>query len=242
MSELSTTIVEGYHSTGDGLDLIGTDFWGFALDQRAFGPRHLVVVKSRGDGRSRLAHCEFAQLPDLALKCCLAALDDRAAAAVAYNDEPESADPPIGLRHRLDTAGVAAREFGVHLVDWITCDHIQVQARLNLTNDNSHNMPTECEPHPRRNANTNQIAFAGLLTIFPIRLPIPRTATPAHLEDNIAAAALQLEQDERDHRGGMNAAARHSSHLSVTCPVARVPSGTTCTSTVVVLLRSPPSR
>ena len=66
MSELSITIVEGYHSTGNGLDLSGTDFSGFALDQRAVGPRHLVVVTARGDGRSRLAHCEFAPLPDLA--------------------------------------------------------------------------------------------------------------------------------------------------------------------------------
>jgi aryl-alcohol dehydrogenase-like predicted oxidoreductase len=35
-----------------------------------------------------------------------------------------------------------------------------------------------------------------LLAVSPVTLPIPGTATPAHLEDNLAAAALQLEQDE----------------------------------------------
>jgi pyridoxine 4-dehydrogenase len=42
----------------------------------------------------------------------------------------------------------------------------------------------------------NQIALAWLLAVSPVTLPIPGTATPAHLEDNMAAAALQLEQDE----------------------------------------------
>jgi hypothetical protein len=129
MSDLSITIVEGYHCTGADLDLSGTDFWGFALDQRAFGPRQLVVVTARGDGAVvGLAHCDQTELPELALKCCLAALDDGAAAAVAYSDEPVSTDRPIGLRDRLDRARVAAREFGVHLVDWIMCDDTQMRS------------------------------------------------------------------------------------------------------------------
>ena len=53
-------------------------------------------------------------------------------------------------------------------------DIATVQNRLNLTNGNWHNM----------------------LAVSPVTLPIPGTATPAHLEDNLAAAALQLEQDE----------------------------------------------
>jgi hypothetical protein len=71
MSEPSiTTTVEGCHYTGDGLDLSGTDFWGFALDQRAFGPRHPVVVAARRDGAViGLAHCERTELPELALRC-----------------------------------------------------------------------------------------------------------------------------------------------------------------------------
>ena len=94
--------------------------------------------------------------------------------------------------------------------------------RLNLANGNWHAMLTECEPHEtgfipyrpprarddpahrqvptaaasRHSANTSQIALAWLLAISPVTLPIPGTATPAHLEDNLAAAALQLEQDE----------------------------------------------
>jgi pyridoxine 4-dehydrogenase len=48
----------------------------------------------------------------------------------------------------------------------------------------------------RHSANTHQIARAWLLAISPVTLPIPGTATSAHLEDNLAAAALQLEQDE----------------------------------------------
>jgi hypothetical protein len=129
MSELSITIVEGYHYTGDYLDLSGTDFWGLALDQRAFGPRQLVVVTARRDGAVvGLAHCQRTEPPELALKCCLVALDDGAAAAVAYSDESMSADPPIGLRDRLDTARVAARALGVRLVDWIICDDVQMRS------------------------------------------------------------------------------------------------------------------
>jgi pyridoxine 4-dehydrogenase len=48
----------------------------------------------------------------------------------------------------------------------------------------------------RHSAHTSQIALAWLLAVSPVTLPIPGTATPAHLEDNLAAAALQLEQDE----------------------------------------------
>jgi hypothetical protein len=129
MSDLSATFVEGYHYTGDDLDLSGTDYWGFSLDQRTFGPRQLLVVTARSDGAVLdLAHCAQTELPELALKCCLAALDDGAAVAVAYSDEQVSADPPVGLRDRLDRARVAAREYGVHLVDWIMCDDSQVRS------------------------------------------------------------------------------------------------------------------
>jgi pyridoxine 4-dehydrogenase len=101
-------------------------------------------------------------------------------------------------------------------------DIATVQNRLNLTNGNWHNMLTECEQYEtgfipyrplrawddpahqqvltaaasRHSAHTNQIALAWLLAISPVTLPIPGTATPTHLEDNLAAAAIQLEQDE----------------------------------------------
>jgi aryl-alcohol dehydrogenase-like predicted oxidoreductase len=104
----------------------------------------------------------------------------------------------------------------------VITDIATVQNRLNFTSGNWYNMLTECESHEigfipyrplrawddpthqqvltaaasRHSANTSQIALAWLLAVSPITLPIPGTATPAHLEDNLAAAALQLEQDE----------------------------------------------
>jgi aryl-alcohol dehydrogenase-like predicted oxidoreductase len=99
-----------------------------------------------------------------------------------------------------------------------------VQNRLDLTNRDWRDVLTECESHEigfipyrplrawddatqqqaleqaarRHNAHTNQIALAWLLAISPVTLPIPGTATQAHLEANLAAAALQLDQDEID--------------------------------------------
>jgi hypothetical protein len=127
--EPTTIIVEGYAYVGDELDLRGNDFWGLALDQRAFGPQRLVVVTAGSNGAAiGLAHCERTEPPELALKCCLHTLNDGAAAVVAYSDEPVSADPPIGLGDRLDAARAAAREFGVHLVDWVMCDDDQMRS------------------------------------------------------------------------------------------------------------------
>jgi pyridoxine 4-dehydrogenase len=97
-----------------------------------------------------------------------------------------------------------------------------VQNQLDLTSSRWRDMLTECESHEigfipyrplrawddpihqqvltaaasRLSANINQIALAWLLAVSPVTLLIPGTATPAHLEDNLAAAALQLEQDE----------------------------------------------
>ena len=112
-------------------------------------------------------------------------------------------------------------------------DIATVQNRLNLANGNWHDMLTECERHEtgfvpyrplrawddpahqqaltaaasRHRANTSQVALAWLLAISAITLPIPGTATRAHLEDNLAAAALQLGQDEIH---AISAAAQHA--------------------------------
>jgi pyridoxine 4-dehydrogenase len=101
-------------------------------------------------------------------------------------------------------------------------DIATVQNRLDLASSRWRNMLTECESHEigfipyrplrawgdvgqqqvltaaasRHSANTNQIALAWLLAVSPVTLPIPGTATIRHLEDNLAAAALQLEQEE----------------------------------------------
>lgn len=47
-----------------------------------------------------------------------------------------------------------------------------------------------------RGADTNQVALAWLLARSPVMLPIPGTSKPAHLEENVAAAALKLSKDE----------------------------------------------
>jgi aryl-alcohol dehydrogenase-like predicted oxidoreductase len=99
-----------------------------------------------------------------------------------------------------------------------------VQNHLDLTSRCWRDMLTECESHNigfipyrplrawddakqqralarpagRHNAGTNQIALAWLLAISPVTLPIPGTATETHLEANLAATALQLDQDEID--------------------------------------------
>ena len=101
-------------------------------------------------------------------------------------------------------------------------DIATVQNRLDFSNGNWRSMLAECELHEigfipyrplrawpdpthqqvltavasRHGASTGQIALAWLLAVSPVTLPIPGTASLAHLEDNLAAAALQLEQDE----------------------------------------------
>src|SRR5690242_15556043 len=47
-----------------------------------------------------------------------------------------------------------------------------------------------------RGATTGQVALAWLLARSPAMLPIPGTSSVAHLEENVAAADLQLDDDE----------------------------------------------
>ena len=47
-----------------------------------------------------------------------------------------------------------------------------------------------------RDATPTQVALAWLLKLSPVMLPIPGTSTVAHLEENTAAAALELSDDE----------------------------------------------
>jgi pyridoxine 4-dehydrogenase len=48
----------------------------------------------------------------------------------------------------------------------------------------------------KRGATDNQIALAWLLQRSPVMIPIPGTASIAHLEENVAAAAIRLTDDE----------------------------------------------
>jgi aryl-alcohol dehydrogenase-like predicted oxidoreductase len=51
-------------------------------------------------------------------------------------------------------------------------------------------------------ATAAQVAIAWLLQHSPVMLPIPGTSSLAHLEENVAAAALQLSQEELDRLAG----------------------------------------
>jgi aryl-alcohol dehydrogenase-like predicted oxidoreductase len=48
---------------------------------------------------------------------------------------------------------------------------------------------------PRLGATHGQVALAWLLRRSPVMLPIPGTGKVAHLEENVAAAALELPDD-----------------------------------------------
>jgi aryl-alcohol dehydrogenase-like predicted oxidoreductase len=48
----------------------------------------------------------------------------------------------------------------------------------------------------RHEATPAQVAIAWLLALSPVMLPIPGTATLGHLEENVAAASLELSEEE----------------------------------------------
>ncbi len=52
------------------------------------------------------------------------------------------------------------------------------------------------EAAKRHGASVAQLALAWLLHRSPVMLPIPGTSSVAHLEENVAAASLQLSEDE----------------------------------------------
>ena len=130
MHDLHLTIVDAFRFNGVDFDLSRLDnAWSFALDQRAFGPRRLIVVTAGQDGQVLgLAYCEGTEPPEAGLICCLDTLDDGAAAAIAYSDEPVAADPPADLEERFAAARAVAGEVGVHLVDWMMCDDTEFRS------------------------------------------------------------------------------------------------------------------
>jgi aryl-alcohol dehydrogenase-like predicted oxidoreductase len=50
-------------------------------------------------------------------------------------------------------------------------------------------------------ATPSQIALAWLLALSPVVVPIPGTSTVAHLEENTAAAAIRLTDEELSRLG-----------------------------------------
>ena len=99
-----------------------------ALDQRAFGPRRVLVGVADGDGRFRgLAHIERPDPPEVAVAPCLEALMPEilggASAVVVWCDElVTDGPPPADLANRFGGFRAIAAEFGVRPVDWFACD------------------------------------------------------------------------------------------------------------------------
>jgi hypothetical protein len=85
----STIIVEGFAATAADDTNLQSDVWSFALDQRAFGPRRLVVAfTDRAGNLLCLAHAQRTALPEVALACCVDWARRRPSVAVAFCDEP----------------------------------------------------------------------------------------------------------------------------------------------------------
>lgn len=103
---------------------------GFALDQRVFGPRQLMVAFAAYDGRFlALTYTPRTNPVETALVGCLRHFDalgrggEVYAAAVVLCDEPvaDGPIPPDFMAKFLRAQDLAGRH-GVHLVDWISCD------------------------------------------------------------------------------------------------------------------------
>jgi aryl-alcohol dehydrogenase-like predicted oxidoreductase len=60
----------------------------------------------------------------------------------------------------------------------------------------------------RRQASPAQIAIAWLLKRSPVMIPIPGTSRRAHLEENVAAADIELSDGEFEALDGIATAAR----------------------------------
>ncbi|OAB88763.1 hypothetical protein AWH69_02985 [Janibacter melonis] len=106
---------------------------GLAMDQRAFGPRQLMVAFGAEDGRFLgLHYCTRTDPPDDALRACLWHFDhngrggEQRAAAVVLCDEAVVVGPPAAsFTAQFEAGRLLAAEHDVHLVDWVACDDEQ---------------------------------------------------------------------------------------------------------------------
>lgn len=124
LMDSSLVVVDGYVAAeNDTIDL-RQEAWAWALDQRAFGPRRLLVAFSDRTGRFRgLAHTRRLDPPELALAPCIKHIGAGAEAAVAFCDELVANGPaPEDLSARFTLARSIAASYGIHLVDWFACD------------------------------------------------------------------------------------------------------------------------
>ena len=103
---------------------------GIALDQRAFGPRQLMVAFAAYDGRFlALTYALRTDPIDGALEGCLLHFDaigrggeEHAAAVVLCDQAVEEGPASAEFIATFERARAMARHHGVHLVDWIACD------------------------------------------------------------------------------------------------------------------------
>ncbi|MCE1180495.1 MAG: hypothetical protein LWW86_15880 [Micrococcales bacterium] len=100
------------------------------MDQRAFGPRQLMVAFATHDGRFlTLLYARRTDPVDAALRACLQhftaigrAGEDRAAAVVLCDQPVDDGPATPEFVATFDRASELARQHDVHLVDWIACD------------------------------------------------------------------------------------------------------------------------
>lgn len=131
-------VVQGYVTTHSHYTDLREEAWSFALDQRVFGPRRLLVAFSDRSGRMvGLAHARRTVPPEVALGPCIDHIGRGAAAAVAFCDEPVAeGPPPPDLATRFERAQSIVASYGLHLVDWFACDdHLLRSSRLALHPD-----------------------------------------------------------------------------------------------------------
>lgn len=131
----SLIVVDGYVATDKDDSNLQEQALSFAFDQRAFGPRRLLVAFADRSGRFRgLAHAPRTDPPEAALPACIEHVGRGAVAAVAFCDETVvEGPPPPDLATRFASACSLAADYGVHLVDWFACDDQVIRsARLAL--------------------------------------------------------------------------------------------------------------
>jgi aryl-alcohol dehydrogenase-like predicted oxidoreductase len=190
-------------ATKGGLTRSGPNRW--ARDGR---PEYLREACEGSRRRLRLERIELYQLhavdPDVPFEDSLGAL-------IELRDEGKIAH--IGLSN----VSVAELEQGLAMTEIAT-----VQNRYNLTDRASEDVLDACTERGigfipwfplatgslarpggplddvarAHDATPGQVALAWLLARSPVMLPIPGTASVAHLEENVAAAQLRLDEDE----------------------------------------------
>ena len=111
-------------------ELLPEQILGFAMDQRAFGPRQLMVAFAAYDGRFlALMYARRTDPADTAFEACLRHFEavgrggeTHAAAVVLCDEMVENGPVPPSFVARFDRARDLAAMHRVHLVDWMACD------------------------------------------------------------------------------------------------------------------------